>query len=40
MLINWSLLREPYNWIICTLMVLFAVVVLAYLAPYLSPSGD
>lgn len=30
-LINWELLKNPYNWIVVTLMILFAVVLLTLL---------
>jgi hypothetical protein len=32
-MLNWELLRHPYNWLIVWLMISFAVVVLTYLAP-------
>jgi hypothetical protein len=41
-LVNWELLREPYNWIIVILMVSIAVLALTALQPYLgfSPSSE
>jgi hypothetical protein len=30
-LINWELLREPYNWLIVAAMTTFAVLVIAFL---------
>lgn len=37
-LINWGLLKEPYNWIIVFLMCAFALILLALVFPEGSPS--
>ncbi len=40
-LINWDLIRQPYNWIIVVLMIAIAVLALTYLQPFLGSSlGD
>lgn len=38
-LINWDLIRQPYNWIIVALMLAIAVFVLHTLQPNLHPPG-
>ncbi len=40
-LINWALLKQPYNWIVVILMVAIAVLALTYLQPFLGfETGD
>lgn len=42
-IVNFELLRNPYNWIIVILMIAFALMALTYLQPYLGfdiPAGS
>jgi hypothetical protein len=33
-MLNWELLKNPYNWVIVTLMIAIAVAALSFLQPY------
>lgn len=39
-IVNLDLMREPYNWIIVPLMVAFALVLLALIAPALPDNAE
>lgn len=37
-LINWELIRQPYNWVIVFVMCVFALIFLAFVFPQASSS--
>jgi hypothetical protein len=38
-LINWELIKNPYNWVIVVIMTAFALILLSVIMPEESPAG-